>query len=270
VWYGADGLYLLWPETAAKLLQALPQKAGSGSVLASDDDLLRQLAADGVVQATPSALFRIRLPGHDRPQPAVRVREGHRILEAISRRTTPIELRAHERIGDAAEVDDQATWHDCVGADESSPAEVPAQHALDFSAGSGSTPPSSEPSEPGPSLAVDTSKITNPRIREVVDGVITRLDHSFNRMQSSIVDGGVFVALAEFVGQHGDGAAVVRSLHDAGLLAIDDVTASRRVIRKKIEGVEVIGVVLSASALQGYVEWKRRWQRAVPGERHGE
>ena len=123
---------------------------------------------------------------------------------------------------------------------------------------------------PGQSLAADTSQITNPRTRQLVDGVIARLDQSFDSMLSRVVDGGVYVALAEFVGQHGDGAAMVRALHDAGLLAICDATAARRrVTSEELEGVQVMGVVLRASALQGYAEWMRRWHPGVASERHG-
>src|SRR5207247_11158778 len=99
----------------------------------------------------------------------------------------------------------------------------------------------------------------------LIDGVVTRLEQSFDTMLSKIVSTGVFVALSEFVGQHGDGASIVRSLHDAGLLAVDASTSSRRVHTEKIEGVDVVGVVLPAEAFQGYAEWARRWQEEDDG-----
>jgi hypothetical protein len=80
-------------------------------------------------------------------------------------------------------------------------------------------------------------------------------------MLSKIVSTGVFVALSEFVGQHGDGASIVRSLHDAGLLAVDASTASRRVHTEKIEGVDVVGVVLPC----GGVPWIRRVGETLAG-----
>jgi hypothetical protein len=107
---------------------------------------------------------------------------------------------------------------------------------------------------------MDTATIMNPRVRELVDAVVVRLDQSFDGMLARIVEGGVYVALAEFVGQHGDGAPVVRALHDANLIAIDGATAGRRVVRENIGGAELTGVVLSASALHGYAEWARHWQ----------
>ena len=70
-------------------------------------------------------------------------------------------------------------------------------------------------------LLLDTSKISNPRTRGLVDAVVARLDQSFDSMLARIVQTGVFVALTEFVGEHGDGATVVRSLHEAQLLASD-------------------------------------------------
>ena len=127
----------------------------------------------------------------------------------------------------------------------------------DVDAGRESTPTMS-------ALSLDTSRITNPRTREIVDQVAARLDHSFDSMLAKTVSGGVFVALAEFVGQHGDGGAVVRALHEAQLLANDGATPDRRVVSEMIEGVELMGVVLRASAFVGYSDWTDRWQ-ADPG-----
>jgi len=109
-------------------------------------------------------------------------------------------------------------------------------------------------------LSLDTSRITNPRTRETVDQVVARLDHSFDSMLAKTGSGGVFVALAEFVGQHGDRGAVVRALHEAQLLASDGATPDRRVVSERMEGVELMGVVLRASAFGGFSDWIDRWQ----------
>lgn len=110
------------------------------------------------------------------------------------------------------------------------------------------------------SLTLDTSRISNPRIREQVDDVVNRLEGSFDTMLSRIVPGGIFVALQEFVGQHADGAAVVRAAHEAGLLALDAKSAARRVSTERMEGTEVVGIVLPKDAFEGYAEWVARWQ----------
>ncbi|CAG1018618.1 hypothetical protein BURC_03416 [Burkholderiaceae bacterium] len=112
-------------------------------------------------------------------------------------------------------------------------------------------------------LTLDTSRITNPRVREQVEDVVHRLEGSFDTMLSRIVPGGIFVALEEFVGPHSDGAAVVRAAHEAGLLAIDASTASRRVSTERIEGTDVAGIILSAEAFRGHSDWVARGQEGA-------
>ena len=40
--------------------------------------------------------------------------------------------------------------------------------------------------------------------------------------------------------------------------SIDEATRGRRVVSEKIEGTDVIGVVLRPSVVRGYAEWARR------------
>jgi len=269
VWLGGDGLYLLWPDVAAKLLEAMPRGAGSTAAFASHDDLLQHLAHSGIVQASPSPLLHIRPPGHDKPHAAVRVADPQRVVE-LGRRATPLDLQVRvtardgvvdEVPADEASAGDRACPPICIAAAaDACGMRRPAQRDLDFAEPLHDVDAARGSSAADSALVLDTSKITNPRVREVVDSVVARLEQSFDSMLSRIVRGGVFVALAEFVGQHGDGAPVVRALHEAQLLAIDDTTPDQRVVSEKIEGVDVIGVVLRASVLPGYAEWKNRWQ----------
>ena len=269
VWYGTDGFYLLWPDAATKLLDAMP---GTRSIAqpTSHDKLLEDLIGSGIVDATPSPLVHIRMPGHDKPKVAVRLADHHRVLGDLRRGATPLDLRVHIPAGGQVADENLASQSvaggsadlrgsDAIAADVSA-APASEQCVLDFTgectdvdAGRESTPTMSV-------LSLDTSRITNPRTRETVDQVAARLDHSFDSMLAKTVSGGVFVALAEFVGQHGDGGAVVRALHEAQLLANDGATPDRRVVSERMEGVELMGVVLRASAFVGYSDWTDRWQ----------
>lgn len=269
VWYGTDGLYLLWPDAAAKLVAALPQGIRGARRFASNDDLLQQLADSGTVHATPSPLRLIRPPGHDKPQIAVRLADADRMLEESGRRATPLDLQSRTMSSDKAAQDavavketagDRGRLQDGVAtASDAGEAGMPEQRALDF----GALDTVRGRPEADSKLRLDTSKITNPRLRELVDAAVIRLDQSFDSMLARVVQGGVFVALVEFVGQQGDGASVVRALHDAQLLAPDDATPGRRVISERIEGVDITGVVLRESALDGYADWKKQWQNNV-------
>lgn len=271
VWYGTDGLYLLWPGTAAKLLEAMPAHARGVPAFASYDALLHQLVATGIIQASPSPLRHIRVPGHDRPQAAVCVVDSHRVTASPSLRqqARPLDLRTRVPVLDGQDGvgvgETSPACHEATGTRPAASANVdsqaaPAQQALDFAETMSAIDTSRESPAAGPALVVDTSKIMNPRIRELVDAVVARLDQSFDSMLARIAHGGIFIALTEFVGQRGDGSSIVRAVHDAGMLAVDDAAPARRVVSEKIEGVDVVGIVLRASVLGGYAEWKRRWQ----------
>jgi conjugal transfer pilus assembly protein TraI len=267
VWYGTDGLYLLWPDAAAKLVAALPQGVRGARRFASNDDLLQQLADSGTVHAKPSPLCLIRPPGHDKPQVAVRLADADRMLEESGRRATPLDLRprtassdnaAQDRVAGKERAGDGCCLQDGVAtANDAGKAGMPEQRALDFA---GALDVARGSLETDSMLRLDTSKIANPRLRELVDAAVVRLDQSFDSMLARVVRGGVLVALVEFVGRQGDGASVVRALHDAQLLAPDDAAPGRRVVSERIEGFDITGVVLRESALEGYADWKKRWQ----------
>lgn len=263
VWYGTDGFYLLWPDAATKLLNAVPG-APSATEAPSHDKLLQELIDCGIVAATPSPLVHIRTPGCDKPNVAVRLADHHRLLGDLRRGATPLDLRAHVPPRGRVADDTSAAQSVTLGSD-SIPADVVAaptsgQCTLDFTGEPADVGARRESSSAPSALLLDTSRISNPRMREAIDQVVARLDHSFDSMLAKTASDGVFVALAEFVGQHGDGGAVVRALHEAQLLASDDATRDRRVVSETMEGVDLIGVVLRASAFVGYSGWIRRWK----------
>ena len=267
VWCGTDGMYLLWPDAAVKLLDALAGKRYVGPAV-SHDRLLQDLVDSGLIDGTTATLVRIRTPGQDRPRLAVRLASHHAVLGDPMKGVARLDLRGHapetgQNGGERPAVRPQAdgdigTRHaDAMPADAKAPPAA-AQYALDFTHEPTGLDAVSEPA--ASALSLDTSRITNPRIREAVDEVVARLNQSFDSMLAKLVPAGVFVALTEFVGQRGDGAAVVRALHEAKLLACDGATLDRRITRQRMEGAEQTGVVLHSRAFVGYAEWEDRWQ----------
>lgn len=268
VWYGTDGFYLLWPDAATRLLNAMP---GTDSIVkaTSHTKLLQDLVDSGIVDATPSPLVHIQVPGHDKPKVAVRLANHHRVLGDGRQGVSPFDLR-HVATSGRVVGNDLASQSGAAGgaglhgigaiAADVSAAPASGQHVLDFSGEPADLDAARESTPTMSTLSLDTSRITNPRTREAVDQVVARLDHSFDTMLAKTVGNGVFVALAEFVAQHGDGGAVVRALHEAQLLASDGATPDRRVVNERMEGVDMAGVVLRATAFVGYSDWTDRWQ----------
>ena len=267
VWCGTDGLYLLWPETAAKLLDALPGTRHSG-VAASHGKLLQDLVDSGLIDATTAPPVRIRTPGQDRPRLAVQLASRHPVLGDPMHGAARLDLRVHakesgqvagERPGLRPHADgDAGIRHaDAMAVDVKAPPAA-GQYTLDFTHEPTELDAAGEPT--ASVLSLDTSRITNPRIREAVDQVVARVDQSFDSMLAKLVPGGVFVALTEFVGQHGDGAAVVRALHEAQLLACEGAALDCRVTKQSVGGADQAGVVLRSIAFVGYADWEDRWQ----------
>ena len=275
VWCGTDGLYLLWPDAAVKLREALPHGMRTAEAFASNDKLLQHLAASGMVHRTPSPVLRIRPPGSATARIAVRIAEPLHVLGNAGRQAMSLDLRVSPAIGQGLVDENEAALQDgdtdhvreriAAGHEPSRP---PAgmQERLDFTLPLPEVEAATPPSEPPARLLLDTSNISNPRVRELVDSVVARLDQAFDSMLTRIVKAGVFVALIEFVGEHGDGASVVRALHEAQLLATNGATADRRVVSESIEGADLRGVVLRASAFVGYADWTRRWQTQEGGD----
>jgi hypothetical protein len=262
VWCGTDGTYLLWPETAAKLIDALPGTRHSG-LAASHGKLLQDLVDSGLIDATTAPLVRIRTPGQDRPRLAVRLASHHPVLGDPMHGAARLDLGVHaqesghiasERPALRPQADgDTGTRHADAMAVNVKAAPAAGQYTFDFTREPADLDATGEPT--ASVLSLDTSKITNPRIREAVDQVVTRLDQSFDSMLAKLVPGGIFVALTEFASQHGDGAAVVRALHEAQLLACDGAALDCRVTRQSVAGADQVGVVLRSSAFVGYAAW---------------
>ena len=269
VWRGTDGLHLLWPDAAVKLRDALPHGIRNAEAFASNDKLLQHLAASGMVHCTPSPVLRIRPPGGATARMAVRLAEPQCALGNAPSPAMSLDLQVSSAFGDELvnEIDtaqqdgdtDPARRKIAARHEPSRPA-AGMQGRLDFALPWPEVETATSLSEPPARLLLDTSKISNPRVRALVDAAVARLDQSFDSMLARIVQTGVFIALTEFVGEHGDGATVVRALHEAQLLASDAAAGGRRVVIESMEGADLRGVVLRASAFVGYADWTHRWQ----------
>ena len=267
VWFASDGLFLLWPEAGMKLIEAMPRSLRGAEGLSSPQDLLRQLVAQDIVSTLPSALLGIRLPGQAKPQCAIRITDAKKLLDGSGVQGLPLDEPLCQPVS-------CTRTPSTVTSDDGQPCKHKETQATLFGTpypdaelahrAAAKTPAIEREAQSAatarPLMTLDTSGITNPRSRELVDAVVARLNDTFDTMLARAQDGGVFVALTEFVGEHGDGASIVRALHDAGLLAIDQGAPDRRVHIQWIEGTDVAGVVVAAQALAGYSDWLARWQ----------
>lgn len=266
VWLALDGLYLLWPQAGTKLLAAMPGSARGG--LSTHGDVLKALVANELVVASPTPLCRIRPPGHTTHQQAVRVVDSERLLADAGVHTAPLDVAlCLEQPGLSSPDDAEDSLNEKASMELRNRTGEPEPGIANRVDAAPDKIDLLEPAQavenqveaPEPRLALDTSGIANSRQRQLVDAVIDRLEDNFDTMLARITPEGIFIANREFVGQDGDAAAIVRTLHTAGFLAVDKTAPGRRVRVEWIEAAEVPGVVLSAQAFVGYTAWVSRW-----------
>ncbi len=247
VWFGADGLFLVWPDAATAIKAALQARLQGGKAMPTLDQLLAQLAAAGcIATAADGPTLTIQPPGVNRRLDALRVSAPQQLLRELGVAAKPLQGRL--QVSGKAQPQREAE-RSIISADE-----PPVSTAVDLP-----PPVPTAPPEPLALLQVDTSGIANVRIRQCIDAITERLNQRFDSMLARHVAHGLFVALAEFDHLADDHGAIVRALHDAGLLATDGATPSRKVCSEVIEGRSYPGIVLRCDRLQGHAEWQRRW-----------
>lgn len=241
VWLGRDGMFVVWPEAAQLINAALPPKGARARLARAPEELLALLLDAGcLLQSADGPVVQIHPPGSARTVTAVRVASPQKLLRELGLRVAALNVRLL------------------------APADAAPTPPLNPSSDAGAVEPQdcTEPPAvpPPPPLKLDTALIANVRVRQAVEAVVERLDQGFDTMLARLVSDGVFIALTEFGNDHIDHGAIVRALHDTGLLASDNTTPSRRVRSEVIEGTAYPGIVLHPHRLTGYAPWRMRWQ----------
>jgi conjugal transfer pilus assembly protein TraI len=263
LWFGEDGLYLVWPGGADDVVALLERDRLPGIPKSSESIAQTLMEADAFSRNTeggvtywihpPEAcdpLSAVRIanplmllaPIHNRPEAICRKLEVHRPADAPAT-TTLAPSRAE--IPNASPAQGRLTLAsgDDVGGDDDDEGNEPLRFEeaqLDSSC--------PKPAPARISLR-DTPRLPS-HIRSALAGIVATLNEPDLLGAVYIDEHGLFVPLSEFQARNVDKAAAVRALQEAGLLVLQaDDSRTKQV---QVRGEDVLGVVIAARFIEGW------------------
>jgi conjugal transfer pilus assembly protein TraI len=264
LWFGEDGLFLLWPAAAQDMLALLEADQLAG-IPKAPDTLLDVLLDAGVLlaQADGSRNWSIFPSEAKTPLEAVKLSAPAILLAGVEPMPValgrPMQRREREPVASTPPAGSepprqparqpelpsaQVTQLSLLEAADAATAEVEAH-----------TP--EEPQPAAPAARVDARPIRlrapmrlNPAVRQALHDAVDTLNDPPAATPLFTVREGVFVPLAEFERRAVQPAVAVRSLLDVGLLH-RPAEGSPPTVSRDVQGVPTVGVVLLASCIDG-------------------
>jgi conjugal transfer pilus assembly protein TraI len=268
VWYGQDGLFIQWPEAAAEIAAALPRSSQKHS-LHNADALIEAMATAEIISLNLSSpTWQIQLPGGHSTFLAIRLASPLTFLQDLGLDIFPLK---HPFLQCASE----------KSADEPMPPSRRTHGSKDFQSGDSADLLAGAENREGDdhtsqadqnstletalvSLRLDCTGIVNPVVREVMEGVIARVDSSFDTMRICVCDVGLFIALSEFESAFSDTSILVRGLTEARLLYLDPAEPHKKLRSINVGGSSAVGFVIPCSFFINWDSWLGRWEQCLP------
>ena len=255
LWYGEDGLYLLWPQAAADMREGLRDDQCSGVTL-EPDAIAATLVAAGIVERRPdgSSLWDIVVGDQVTSSSALKIASASLLLSASDTAATPLP---------------RPLLKSAVSDTTDQPRPADAQLALPISEPRPSPPTAfvasaqPQPSEqslaspvasPHEGVALVSPARLNPAVRDALRRIIATLDSPTLPLAAFVIERGVFVPLEEFSRRSVDPALAVRALSDARMLASDPTHPQSKTCSQTFDDEPVLGVVLAPQCIHGLDE----------------
>tara|TARA_B100001105_G_scaffold192555_1_gene156589 strand:- start:1574 stop:3217 length:1644 start_codon:yes stop_codon:yes gene_type:complete len=252
VWYGDDGLFLLWPQCAADA-QALLETDQLPGIPKSADTVLDLLLAAGVAEPRDSSqnTWLIQPPGAKGPLDAIKLtspailwsgpeaspqplagtlatsREPARPMDATAAPAPPPPPRGQLSLLEAADADPAAPLP---------PPGNAAAAAVEATAGT--------------TIALKAPMRLNPAVRDALGSIVATLNGDARTAAACTVATGIFVPLAELERRGLQPALVMRALGDLRMLVHADANRPPTVSRD-FGGVTTVGLILDPRFVTG-------------------
>lgn len=268
LWFGEDGLYLIWPVAAQDILELLEGDQLAG-IPKAPDTLLDILLEAGVLQATldGSRVWSIFPSEAKTAIEAVKLGSPAIVLAGIEPMPAPLgrsmQQREPEPVAPHAQVtpkhSDKALAR--VGPSHQLPLLGPdsGEPTANASAATGEPRPAPPPAEASPVVEapIDPRPIRlkaplrlNPAVRHALQEAVDALNDPPSQSPVFTVGDGVFVPLSEFERRGVQPAVALRSLMDVGMLH-RPAQAGPPTTTRDVRGVPTAGVVLTAPHIDG-------------------
>ena len=243
-WFALDGLFLVWPQSAADVLALLEADQLPGIPKAPETVLDLLLAAGALAcQGDGHALWAILPPGAKAPLQAVKLSSPEILLAGLdpSPRVLPASIVCN---ADAAKATDPVA---------SAPQQAPAgtQYSLlDPDIAETNTPASPAAPTP-PAFSLNAPLRLNPSVRDALAAIVHTLNGPGNAAAARTVATGLFVPL-QALERHGIQPAIaIRALADVRMLALPERDRPPTVSHD-FGGQPALGLVISPQFVQGF------------------
>lgn len=259
VWYGMDGLYLLWPGSGQDVLALLDGDELAGMPVSADAllDVLQEAGALAL-RATDVPTWTISPPGAKGPLAAIKLVSPTLVLAGLPALALPMEAWLAQRTptaakapapGECAMPPEAAVASPLLPAAPSSQSDTTGhrEQLTLLDAGTTTSVAEGATTPPRPGLRFKPPLRLHPGVRAAIDVVIAVHSQAATLHR---VDGGVFIALDQFQQRGIQPALALRALRDAGLLKAGRRGEPARTL--PIEGVDVPGVLLTAEHFDGF------------------
>lgn len=267
LWYAQDGMFLLWPQAAADVLELLREDQLAG-IPQAPATIAEILGAAGVIEprAEGSLLWDVFVPNGAASCSSLKVSSPLLLLAATDAASAPLQ-RELLKPG----VADKTTHSTAAHAQLRLP--IPDTSSVipvaDPAPSQQRPRDADEPSlaQAPPSLCVPVALIApprlNPAVRDALQQIITTLDSPTLPLAAFVIELGVFVALEEFKRRSVDPALAVRALSDARMLAADPKHPQSKTLSRTFQDDTILGVVLAPHCVAGLDErvWSERAER---------
>lgn len=255
LWYGQDGMFLLWPQAAADVLELLREDQLAG-IPQAPATLAEILGAAGVIELRTEGSFLWDVfPNGAVSSSSLKVASPVLLLAATDAACTPLQRELLKPgVADKTTHAKPAHAQLTLPIPDASPvmpiAEPTSTHPRDAEQPSIAQPP--------PTLSVPVALIAparlNPAVRDALQQIIATIDSPTLPLAAFVIDLGVFVPLEEFERRSVDPALAVRALSDARMLAADPTHPESKTVTRTFQDEMILGIVLAPHCVTGLDE----------------
>jgi conjugal transfer pilus assembly protein TraI len=246
VWFGQDGLFLLWPGAAEDVHKLLEADLLPGIPKASET-MLELLIAAGVfaTQDATQPTWTIHPPGSKAALEAVKLATPAILFSGIEPAPPALGQRLVRRPGEA-EPPSPTPVPDTAGGPGTQLSLIPAMPVSPTPAGVDSATRTA----PAPSFALQAPLRLNPLVRDALSAAVHTLNPDAGPAQCCTVASGVFVPLSEFERRGVQPSIALRSLAELRMLARVDAEAPPTLTRD-FNGTPTVGLVIDPRFIEG-------------------
>lgn len=254
VWFGADGLFLLWPSAAEDVHKLLEADQLSGIPKAPETMLELLLAASVfAAQDAAQATWTIQPPGARATQEAVKLTTPAILFAGIDPAPAAFEQRLVRNPGEADEARPQTppalvkagTQLSLIPAATATATPQPTLAAQPVASPAPTPPPA-----PTHSFALRAPLRLNPVVRDALTAVVHTLNQDTGLPQCCTVATGVFVPLVELERHGVSPSLALRALADVRMLATLG-TPGPPTLTRDFNGTPTVGLVLDPRFVDG-------------------